>query len=216
MHIIQQKILDLAQTKQISSFTLQELADHTGAKYRQSVKHHLNQLVLKGFLTTDTTGNYHLAKYDNQPSDSLLISIPIYGSANAGPALLLANDTIQGYLQIGKSLVNFKKSLIAVKVDGLSMDRAAIKGQSVQPGDYVLVDTDQKTPVDGDYVLSVINGASNIKRFFRDTETNTISLVSESSRSIPPIVVSPDQAEEYFVAGKIIRVIKSFQKRLSK
>lgn len=216
MHTIQQKLLDLANTKQISSLTLQELADFTGAKYRQSVKHHLNQLVLKGFLTTDSSGNYHRAKQDNQSSDSLLISIPVYGSANAGPALLFANDTVQGYLQISKNLVNHKKSLIAVKVDGLSMDRAAIKGQSVQPGDYVLVDTDQKTPIDGDYVLSVINGAANIKRFFRDTETNTISLVSESSRSIPPIVISPDQAEEYFVAGKIVRVIKSFQKRLSK
>ena len=76
---------------------------------------------------------------------------------------------------------------------------------SIENGDYVIVDSNENTPSDGDYVLSVIDGCANIKRFKR--VDGRFALVPEST--------NPDHkqffisnASNYIVNGKIIGVIK--------
>ena len=60
----------------------------------------------------------------------------------------------------------------------------------------------------GDYVLSIIDGMANIKRYFRDLEYQRIILLSESSASISPIFIHRDDMDNYLVNGKVIQVIK--------
>ena len=59
----------------------------------------------------------------------------------------------------------------------------------------------------GDYILSIIEGCANLKRFRRDGKTGQIMLVSESTNpKHNPIYISSE--DDYAVNGKIINVIR--------
>ena len=50
-----------------------------------------------------------------------LLSIPILGAANAGPAMVFANSNIEGYLRVSSTLIERPRlthRLFALKVDG--------------------------------------------------------------------------------------------------
>jgi len=87
------------------------------------------------------------------------------------------------------------------------MNRAAIKGSPINEGDYVLVDQDEQVK-DGDYVLSIIDGLANIKRLGIDLQQQQFVLFSESSTQRAPIVIDPED-RDYYINGKVIRVIKA-------
>lgn len=208
MHELQSKILELAEKNQLDGMNLRDIGDAIGENHLQKVKHHLNQLLAKNFIGIDSNGNYKVIKGgENHLRDSGLVSIPIYGSANCGLAEIFAEDNLEGYLEVSEKFIKFKPSLIALRAVGDSMNRASIVGQMVNPGDYLIIDTDERSPKDGDYVLSIFNNMANIKRFFFDKSRRTVTLISESNRSIPPIVADPD--DSYMVAGKVLRVVKA-------
>ena len=100
------------------------------------------------------------------------------------------------------------RGVFAIKASGHSMNKANINGESVEDGDYVLVDPTCTVIKNGDYVLSIIDGMANIKRYFRDMEHQRIILLSESSASISPIFIHRDDMDNYLVNGKVIQVIK--------
>jgi SOS-response transcriptional repressor LexA len=87
---------------------------------------------------------------------------------------------------------------------GSSLNRANIGGKSIEDGDYVIVDCQNKNPANGQYILSIIDGMANMKRFFREGEE--IRLVSESSIDISPIIIHQD--DDYMISGVILMVVK--------
>jgi repressor LexA len=87
------------------------------------------------------------------------------------------------------------------------MNRANIDGNSLEDGDYAIIDSVLKDPNNNDYVVSVIDGLCNIKKFIMDTENKQIVLVSESTQNFPPIYIHPEE-KSYFVCGKVVQVIK--------
>ena len=91
------------------------------------------------------------------------------------------------------------------------MNRASVNGKSIDDGDYVIVDGEDKNVKTGDYVLSVISGLANIKRFTEDKVNRQIVLQSESSQFFPPIHIHEDDLDEYLVNGKVVEVIKDPQ-----
>jgi repressor LexA len=141
-----------------------------------------------------------------------LFSIPLVGSANCGPAMELAQENIQKYLKITQTSLKRSKpdGLIAVRAVGESLNKADIRGENIEDGDYVVVDCKQQ-PSNGDYVLSIIDGAANFKKFFKDDSKNEIRLVSESTQEIPPIILheSDINSSGYMVNGVVVRVIKN-------
>lgn len=196
MHPTQKKILDLSKQVDIDQLTLRRVGELIGERHPQTVKYHLDQLKAKSLI-----GN----------EDSVLLSVPVMGSANAGPASFLAEDNIEHVLRISRRLVPkgvVKKIengyVFALQVVGDSMNRAGIVGGPIVEGDYVLVDKSNQSPVNGDYIVSLIDGAANIKRFA--VGQGKVVLSSESSRDYPPIIVHPD--DSYFVAGKVAQVVK--------
>lgn len=135
------------------------------------------------------------------------IRIPILGVANAGPATIFAEENIEGYLKISRSALNKKDGIFALRVEGDSMNKAKIDKKNIEQGDFVLVDSEYRIPKNGDYVLSIIDGMANLKKFERDVKTRDIRLVSESTNSKhKPVYIS--SKDDYMINGRIVAVIK--------
>lgn len=214
MHDLQTKLLKLFPKINFSEESLRTIAKKVGEKYPQKIKHHILQLEKKGLISVDwqnktiTKAKRGLPASSGGNSTSALLSIPILGTASCGPATIFADQNIEGYLKISKNVLGLKAigDFFAIKAFGNSMNRAKVSGRNIEQGDYVIVDPKQKSPHNGDYVLSIIDNVANIKKFFRDVKNKLIMLLSESTEAYPPIYIG--QSENYFVSGKVIYVIK--------
>lgn len=211
MHPIQEKILKLAQKINLDRTKLSLTGRLVGESHPQKVKYHIDKLVESGYLAVDEATNILKVLKPIKDSITSIFKLPIVGCANCGPATLLAHENITGFLHVSKSMTGTSspEGLFVVKASGNSLNRAQdIVGGSVEDGDYILVDGNNQNPKDGDYVLSVIGEAANVKRFYFDRTNKQITLVSESSEDVPPIYIHQDDFDSYMVNGKVLRVIK--------
>jgi repressor LexA len=206
MHPIQEKLLKCIETTNISDMTLREIGSLIKEPLPQKIKHHLEQLEKKGFISYDRKNKSISRSITKSQAKSLFVSVPIIGAANCGPATIFANENIEGYLKISKNILNKCKNIFALKAQGLSMNRTNINGMSIEDGDYIIIDSDYRSPRNGDVVLSVIDDMANIKKYVFDEDNNQIVLVSESSKNIPPIYIHED--DSFMVNGRVIQVIK--------
>lgn len=208
MHTIQEKILKLVDEKNIGNLTLRQIGKLIDESLPQKIKHHLSQLERKGFIFIDKK-NKHISRISNKAKASgLFVSVPIVGSANCGSAVIYADQNIEGYLKISKRLVPNKKSIFSIKAEGNSMNKANIDGDNIESGDYVIVDSENTSPRDNDYIVSIIDGMANIKKYRLDTEHSRIVLLSESTQEYAPIFIH--EADDFKINGKVVEVIKKF------
>ncbi|MDD5289818.1 MAG: S24 family peptidase [Patescibacteria group bacterium] len=214
IHKTQTKLLELAEKQNLAGLTLRKIGELIGEPNSpQKIKHHLNKLFEKGLLV-NSLDNKKISKTSTGfNSEMKLISLPIYGSANCGQALELADDKIQGYLKISPSILKEKfrkkiKDLYILKAIGYSMNRANINNNNIEHGDYLIIDKSQNVPEDNDYVVSVIDGAANIKKFYSDKKNQRIILKSESTNDFAPIYIHANDLEQYAICGKVIDVLK--------
>lgn len=210
LHPIQKSLLDLSEKQNLSGVSLRNIGAKIGIYHPQLVKHHLSQLQKKGFLNIQ---NQRAVKKTNEADVNKegLITIPILGAANCGTPTLIADEDIQGYLKISSSLIKFKKTLFALQAIGDSMNKATIKGQNIEDGDYVIVDYDYGFPKTGDYIVSIIDGMANIKKLMIDKVNKKVTLFSESTHEYPPILVHEKDisSNSYLVNGKVKLVIRN-------
>jgi SOS-response transcriptional repressor LexA len=217
MHPIQEKLLALSKTENLAILSLRGMAHKIGMPNEspQKIKHHLLQLEKRGFLSIDR-GKGLMDKADSKPTwakglldvKSRLFVIPIIGTANCGPATVFAEENFQGYLRISSKLVGRSKptGLYAIKADGSSMNRAAIKGKSVEDGDYLIVDKESTDARTGDVVLAIVDSKATVKKFINDRANDQVVLVAESSVDYAPIYLHAD--DDFTINGKVIGVIK--------
>jgi repressor LexA len=206
MHQIQEKILKTVREKNLDGMTLREIGELIGEKFPQKVKHHMDQLEKKGFIKTDKHSKSIKLASQSPIKNGGLISIPIVGTANCGPATIFANENIEGYIKISKNILQKCQNIFAIRAQGLSMNQASINGNNIEDGDYLIIDSSSTSPSDGDIVLSVIDDMANIKKYVWDEEHNQVVLVSQSTKDIPPIYIHED--DSFMVNGKVIQVIK--------
>lgn len=203
MHETQAKLLDLAQRKNLNNMTLLSIAQLVGESYAQSVKHHLNQLIKNGLLTED----WQPVK-SGKNSETNLFSIPIYGIANCGPASLFSEQKLKGYLKVSDRLLpRQKKGLYALKASGNSLNRSKINGENVENGDYVIVNGENLSPKNNEYVVALIDGSAIMKKFKLDGDK--ILLLSESTQDYPPVVFHYEDQITDLICGVIIQVVKN-------
>lgn len=213
LHSTQTKILKLAQRADLKGIGYRKLGKliGVGEDSPQKIRHHLEQLERKGFIRRNKkTGDIEVLK-PVKAQHKNFFNLPIVGSADCGPANVLANENIEGYLQVSSSMLGSKnpEGLFVLKAAGDSLNRAKkVKGGEIESGDYVVIDSKKRDPKDGDYILSVIDDCANLKRFYKDKKTGQIALVSESKTDIPPIYIHPSDYSNYMVNGEIARVIK--------
>ena len=210
MNEIQEKILAIAETKDLGSITYYKLSKILDVDHPYKVKYAIDRLVDKGLLTR--SGSSITKVLSNSPDG--LIRIPYYGEVNCGEATALADDRIQSYLEVSPSIVSGAviNNLFALRASGNSMNNANIGGRRVDDGDYVIArKKDNYRPSNGDYVISIIGGAANLKKYHRDIENRQIVLESESTEDLPPIVISEqdvDNLSEYSIAAEAVAVVK--------
>lgn len=212
MHPIQQTILDLAERRNLGKMSLRDIGREATGKDQapQKVKYHLDQLVKSGYLLVDKKRGL-IERVSQGESRSGFASLPIVGAANCGPATAIAEENVEGYLQLSKTITGRDPSnLFVIRAVGNSMNKARIgdDGLSIQDGDFIVVNGKDRSPKNGDYVLSVIDGLANVKRFHKEQGTGQISLLSESTEECPPIFIHANDDAEYFVAGKVKYVLK--------
>lgn len=210
MNRTQQALLQLSQKQDLSRLSLRETGKLIGVDHPQAVKYHLSKLQKSGLLKMQPTSSGN--KVDrNILGKSVLVTIPIVGAANCGPATMLAEERVEGYLKISSSLLQTKnyKSLYALRASGISMDRANIDGKPVRDGDYVIIDGTRRNPQNGEYVVAVVDGLANIKKFYKDS--TQVVLLSESSDDYLPIFIHPDDEQEGMIGGIVVQVINNPQ-----
>ena len=209
MHEIQTKLLALAGRKDLSRLTLKEMAEMIGEKGMNPslIQYHLERLEKRGLLFVDKKARKQTFAQDAKN----LHMIPIVGTANCGPASVYAIEDVQGHLPLSKSVhLPHADKCVAVIASGDSMNNARVLTPagaglkaSIRSGDYVIVDTSDKSMEQG-YVLSVIDGMANIKRLVK--RTYDIALISESTYEdlYPPIIITPE--DDYMINGRVVMV----------
>lgn len=213
MNAIQRQVLDLANTIDLSEYTYYSLAKMLQIDHPYKVQFAIEQLLKKRKLIRDPATGSILKPKNDQELDGM-INIPYYGLVNCGEALTFAQDRIEGYLKITPNTISLTsfENLFALKASGNSMNDAIIGGNVVDDGDYVIArKKDNYRPSNGDYVISIIGGAANLKKYHRDIENRQIVLESESTEDLPPIVISEqdvDNLSEYSIAAEAVAVVK--------
>ena len=134
------------------------------------------------------------------------MSLPIVGAADCGPATIFADENVTGYLKVSKRIAPRGGKLFVLRAEGDSMNRSQINKKNIEDGDFVVVDSEQRTPEAGHYVVSVIDEVANIKKFIPDPVNNRIILKSESTKDYLPIYIHEN--DKYEVSGKVVDVIK--------
>lgn len=202
------KLIALASTARIHTLSFGEIAERIGVKHRSQAQYYLKKLIDDGELIRKSTGEIVVTPSEQHPS---LITLPVFGSANCGPATLYAEGEISEVIHVSPSLLKrrLRRDAFAVKASGDSMNAASISGKSLEDGDYAIIEpvTWQNT-LDGDYVLSVIDGLGNIKRVKIDTAQGRVILRSESREFREDIIIDTLDIDLYSIAGRVVDVVK--------
>lgn len=193
--------------------SLEEIRKKFNLASVSTAHYYIEKLLDKGYLKRDSHQPRGIeiqpAEYIKKviPKNIEYFSVPVLGSANAGDATIFAEENMEGRVRISRRFINRKDGVFALRVEGDSMNKAEIDGKKIEESDFVLIDSEYRTPKNGDYVLSVIDGMANLKKYEKDTKTGNIKLVSESTNpSHKPIYISSE--DDFMVNGKIIAVIK--------
>lgn len=214
MHVTQKNLLALAQIEELEDLSYRQIAERIGCEHASQVKHHLDQLIKHGYLLRNANGQL-LIMGKVRHNDSNVLAIPIMGEADCGEATSYASDEIRGYLSVSPSVINRSdpRGIFVLRARGNSMNRAHVDGSKpIDDGDYVLVEKcDLSGIVEGDYVVSIIQGLANVKRFELDLHNQRIVLVPESYDShYNPIIIADEDIDTYSISGKVVDVIKGF------
>ncbi len=207
MHQIQKDLLALSRNINLGEKSLREIGRLIGVEHPEKIRHHLKQLERKGFLEVDHEGQNIINVNTDLRKENKFINIPIVGSANCGPAMLLAQENLEGYLKVSSSMIK-SGSCFAIKAFGDSMNKADIKGNNIEEGDYVIIDKGKNQPEDSKYVLAVLDNAAMIKKLRINKKNQTVLFLSESTSNHPPIVATLDDLDDIYINGEVVQVVK--------
>lgn len=208
MHLIQQKLLKLADTYDIGNMSFRDLGRILGEDHPQLIKHHLEQLEKKKLIEWDKENKVITRKVTGVFSNIDFTVIPVLGSANCGRADVYADQRIEGHIKVSSKLLGNRNKVFAIKAVGYSMNKANIDGKCIEDGDYVIVDPNDRNIKSSDYVLSIIDDVANIKKIVIDRNNSQVCLYSESTYQYPVIFIEESESPKYVINGKVIQVIK--------
>jgi len=186
--------------------TIREIKDEAGnlglkLKSIRSFFNYLNELEDKGYIQRTSEDRGIKLKGINK---DLFVDVPILGMANAGTALAYADEYIEGYLKVSKSIVR-DKNVFAVQISGTSMNKAKINNKTINDGDFVLVE--KKPTYDyNDKVLVIIDGLATVKIYRKFDEDNIVLAPDSTDKKHKPIFLTSE--DNFVIDGKVIDVLK--------
>jgi len=208
MHEVQRALLKLITPHGLGTVTLGEIGRMIGVSHPYKVKHHLEKLEKDGLIEVVREGRRIVGVTPKPAGGPELLSIPVYGAADCGPPTLVAKENFEGFLRVSPSKVGRRavNDLFALEAVGPSMNLAKTPGGSIEDGDYVIVDGNDRDPAEGSYVVSVIDGCANVKKLLKEEDRVVLVSESESPKKFPPIFIYED--DDFLINGKVIQVIK--------
>lgn len=163
----------------------------------------IEALEKKDLLKRDKDRKIFLVENENYANWENIFSIPMYGLASCGEALSFADNNVDGYLQISKSLFREESpaKLFAVKALGDSMDK-----NEINDGDYVVFEKcEPGCDFEKKIVVAVINGMATIKRY-QKLPHGIIGLFPNSTNPThQPIYL--DESDTVLIAGIFKKVL---------
>lgn len=178
----------------------------------QTVKYHWDRLFADGevdYLYNGRTRNRRSSSVneDSLPDGAKLVTIPVFGVADCGPATKVADQQDHGSIRVSSRILKTTHfdDLYSLMASGNSMNNTSIDGHVINDGDYVIVDRSRNTPQNGERVVAIVDGLANIKRFYR--EQDRITLVSESTEQYDPIFITPEDQSDSLIGGTVIQVV---------
>lgn len=214
MHELQDILVMMAKHDRLNGRSYREIARDLQIGHGSQAKYHIDCLIDRGTLLRKKNGDIVVAdkEKNKQIAEKPAVTfhqIPLRGAANCGDATMIAEDRVERLLPVsGRIISRNAGKWFAVRAVGNSMNRAKVDGLPIEDGDYVLVDSAEKQPKNGDVIVSLIDGLANIKAFSHDPENGQVTLVSQSTEEHPPILIHEDDVGSYLVAGKVKHVIK--------
>ncbi len=188
--------------------SLDEIREEFNLASVSTSHYYIERLKKGGFLEklSNTPRGLKLRKSNDEDHERSIL-LPILGSANCGEAITLAVENPEGHLKIPFSFVRKRDDIFVLKAEGDSMNKAHIGDakKNIEPGDFVIIDSDIRGIKSGDYVLSVIEGCANIKKL--SVHDGYIRLISESDNpDHKPIYLSSE--DDFMINGKVLAVVK--------
>ena len=205
MHHIQQKILNFANNLNLKRDGLRQIGRLVGEPHPFKISYHLKKLEKNGFIKIDKKTGIIKRTKNEEPQKGLFWAIPVLGEANCGKANIFAEENLEGYIKVSKSIIKIGDGLLAVRASGNSMNKANINGQNIEDGDYVIVNT-KKQPQSNSYVLAIIDNCANVKKLLMDSKNKIISLISESTENHPIIFIH--ETDKFLINGVVKYIIK--------
>ncbi|MBN2367061.1 MAG: transcriptional repressor LexA, partial [Calditrichaeota bacterium] len=138
--------------------TFQEIADAFGIVSKHGVVRHLEALERKGYITRSDTLARSIRIIHPQympPADT--VQVPLIGRVAAGHPVL-AEENIENYVMLPRTLVKSEGRYFALRVQGDSMINAGILD-----GDMVIVQS-ASTARNGDIVVALVQDEVTVKR----------------------------------------------------
>lgn len=211
MHVLQERLLEqIEKDPSLGALPLRKIGERVGDTSPQKIKHHLSQLERNGFISIDPkTRDVRIVRRGKLEESPSIIAVPILGFADCGPATQIAEQRPEGFLKVSSKLLPKTEGIFALQAVGNSLNKAKIgtEQRSLEEGDYAIIDSKDLSPKNGDYVLSIIDGMANLKKFHFDHENNQVVLIAESSQDYLPIFIHPN--DDYLIGGKVLSVLKN-------
>jgi len=180
--------------------TYREIGTHFNIASTFGVKRHIDALIKKGFLNIGENSSRTISITENSLSSKIInadtIEIPIIGRVAAGQPIL-AEENIEGTINIQASLINSKANCFALKVKGDSMINAGIF-----EGDVVIINP-QKDANNGEIIVAMIENEATLKRFER--KNGNISLIPENDNYSP---INVHNLDNFSIIGKALGVFR--------
>lgn len=197
------KIIDQKNENPTSYGLQKEMINQGHTDSLKSVTQVIEALEKKDLIKRDSKRKIYLVENKNYANLKNIFSIPVYGLASCGEALAYANDDVDGYLQLSKTIFPKARAnkLFAVKALGDSMDK-----DNIDDGDYVIFEKyEDHGDLEGKIVVVVINGMATIKRF-KKVEKGLIGLFPSSTNSFhQPIYIHEN--DSVLIAGVFKKVL---------
>jgi hypothetical protein len=117
-------------------------------------------------------------------------------------------------LSLSKGMIqkkNRRKALVAFIAKGQGLVKCNLGGNNVEPNDYVLVDTGQKAPNEGCYIVFKVNEGFELKKYALMREEKSVAyLLSDAEGLLPPMIVGREELAGSII-GTAVQVIKRFE-----
>jgi repressor LexA len=176
--------------------TFQEIADAFGIVSKHGVVRHLEALEKKGYITRSDTlaRSIRIIHPQYMPQTDDAVQVPLVGRVAAGYPIL-AEENIEDYVMLPRSLVKSEGRYFVLRVHGDSMINSGILD-----GDLVIVQS-ASTGQTGEIVVALVESEVTVKRLLMQNNRKFLRAENPAYPDIHP-------QTDWTIQGKVVGVIR--------